>query len=70
MKNKIFVLMALLSFNASALIQSPNQLFFGQGKQVDSCGVEGRLLITEEIMDGIGHRNLCNVVRSPWAIWK
>ncbi len=70
MKNKIFALMALLSFNASALIQSPNQLFFGQGKQVDSCGVEGRLLITEEIMNQIGHKVLCRTVRSPWAIWK
>ncbi len=70
MKNKIFVLMALFSFNAYASIQSPNQLFFGEGKPVNSCGDEKRLLTTKEISEGIGHKKLCNVVRSPWAIWK
>ncbi len=70
MKNKIFVLMALFSFNANASIESPNQVFFGEGKPVNSCGYEARLLTTEDIMNGIGHKRLCNVVRSPWAIWK
>lgn len=70
MKNKIFALMTLFSFNANALIESPNQVFFGEGKPVDSCGLEGRLLTTKEIMDQIGHKRLCSVVQSPWAIWK